>query len=799
MSREVQKENNTPSSNEAHQYVGPYRLERTLGKGQTGLVKLGVHCVTAKKVAIKIINREKLSESVLMKVEREIAIMKLIDHPHVLGLTDVYENRKYLYLVLEHVSGGELFDYLVKKGRLTPKEARKFFRQIISALDFCHSHSICHRDLKPENLLLDDKNNIKIADFGMASLQPAGSMLETSCGSPHYACPEVIRGEKYDGRRADVWSCGVILYALLVGALPFDDDNLRQLLEKVKRGVFHIPHFVPPDCQSLLKGMIEVNPEKRLTLSEINKHPWVTAGGKGELELELPMMEVVQTHVIPTVSAVDTDVLNAICSLGCFKEKDKLIQELLSPNHNTEKVIYFLLLERKRRRPAVEDDEDVLRPRNDIIEIADPPRKRLDTCRINGSSSLSYGQISEGSPLTSRRQTFNNGRSHSSSRRSPSSVPLSRSSYQSPTRSIVVNSNQPLTQLHPPSSPNSVVNRHANYASRDRKSQIVDPSSPVHHRANSGPAVTVGLFSETDSNNMTSSINAIPGSPILGSPGQLSAVNTGSQLWKTRLTNIKNSFLGSPKFHRRKLQISTEEVHLTPESSPELTKKSWFGNLMTTEKDETFTVLVKGKPLATVKAHLIHAFLSMTELSHSVLSPMSFRVEYKRGGTGPTMFQRHVRIQVDINTICKQGDVNDMLFAITFTLISGNIRRFRRICEHIQAQVCSKRYPAALASPTNQHNNKVSTTSVAESISCGSDSSDRVNYNKHESDIEPETFYDNSSVGKARRSSATSSNKNSVSSDEIEIKTVRSSSESTERERERSAERTAAMSGSALV
>lgn len=123
----------------------------------------------------------------------------------------------------------------------------------------------------------------------------------------------------------------MILYALLVGALPFDDDNLRQLLEKVKRGVFHIPHFVPPDCQSLLRGMIEVNPDKRLTLTEINRHPWVTAGGKGELELELPMMEVVQTHVLPSASSVDPDVLNAICSLGCFKEKDKLIAELLSP------------------------------------------------------------------------------------------------------------------------------------------------------------------------------------------------------------------------------------------------------------------------------------------------------------------------------------------------------------------------------------------------------------------------------------------------------------------------------------
>ncbi|XP_041971128.1 serine/threonine-protein kinase BRSK2 isoform X8 [Aricia agestis] len=695
---------------EAYQYVGPYRLEKTLGKGQTGLVKLGVHCVTGKKVAIKIINREKLSESVLMKVEREIAIMKLIEHPHVLGLSDVYENKKYLYLVLEHVSGGELFDYLVKKGRLTPKEARRFFRQIISALDFCHSHSICHRDLKPENLLLDERNNIKIADFGMASLQPAGSLLETSCGSPHYACPEVIRGEKYDGRRADVWSCGVILYALLVGALPFDDDNLRQLLEKVKRGVFHVPHFVPPDCQQLLRGMIEVNPEKRMSLAEITRHPWVTAGGRGELEQELPMMEVVQTRVLPSAEAIDPDVLQAICSLGCFKHREKLIQDLLSPHHNTEKVIYFLLLERKRRRPARDDE-----PRPPAAAAPpDPPRKRLDTCRVNGQSTH-FGQISEGSPITPRRSQF---RSSSSRREGRSSPQLSASPPGHTPHRVSSLGGTPVTPGSPLASPSMREHHHQranstgptislNISGEPGEAVIiinespmvgavaVRPHSPSHsHRsrersslpgpAASGPA-PAPLF---------------PGLAVPATPGAGGSATGPAAPWRARLATIKNSFLGSPRFHRRKMQTSSEEVHLTPESSPELTKRSWFGSLLlSADKEETFTALVKGKPLATVKADLIHAFLSIAELSHSVLSPMSFRVEYKRGSNAPAMFQRHVRFQVDISTITKAPGENgkEYLYAITFTLLSGNIRRFRRVCEVVQAAVC--RAPGAGRAP----------------------------------------------------------------------------------------------------
>ncbi|TPP56363.1 BRSK1, partial [Fasciola gigantica] len=258
-----------------------------------------------------------------------------------------------------------------------------------------------HRDLKPENLLLDDQLNIRVADFGMASLQPEGSLLETSCGSPHYACPEVIRGEKYDGRMADVWSCGVILYALLVGALPFDDDNLRNLLEKVKKGVFHIPPFVSPDCQSLLRSMIEVDPRKRITLKEVLEHKWVTSDQNMPLQLELPMTQAVQTAIIPTRGDIDPDIFGTMTSLQCFRDQEKLVEELLSPVHNTEKVIYFLLLDRKLRNPSSDDPEEI-RSRS---STPDPPRKRIDSLKLtlNGSSRLSLGNLSEGSPLSGRR------------------------------------------------------------------------------------------------------------------------------------------------------------------------------------------------------------------------------------------------------------------------------------------------------------------------------------------------------------------------------------------------------------
>nr|XP_061805091.1 serine/threonine-protein kinase BRSK2-like [Nerophis lumbriciformis] len=677
---------------QSNQYVGPYRLEKTLGKGQTGLVKLGVHCITGQKVAIKIVNREKLSESVLMKVEREIAILKLIEHPHVLKLHDVYENNKYLYLVLEHVSGGELFDYLVKKGRLTPKEARKFFRQIISALDFCHSYSICHRDLKPENLLLDEKNNIRIADFGMASLQVGDSLLETSCGSPHYACPEVIRGEKYDGRRADVWSCGVILFALLVGALPFDHDNLRQLLEKVKSGVFHMPHFIPPDCQALLKGMIEVNPDKRLTLEAIQTHAWYQSGRNEPCPEQPPPRRVCVTRVL-SLTDLDPDVLESMYSLGCFRDRVKLTRDLTSQEENQEKMIYYLLLDRKERYPSYEDED--LPPRND----ADPPRKRVDSpmltrhgrCRPERKSLEVLSVTEQGSPTPPRRNLDTNSHSQRSRSVSGASTGLSSSPLSSPR---VTPQGSPLpTPLGTP------VHQIQHPSSTTPPSSSSSSSSP---RADGSGGASLSLTP--------------PSSP--GSSGGLAS--SSSAHWRTRLNSFKNNLLGSPRFHRRKLQVPTSEdmSSLTPESSPELAKRSWFGNFISLEKEEQIFVLIRDKPLSSIKADIVHAFLSIPSLCHSVVSQNSFRAEYKSSG-GPSVFQKPVKFQVDIGfsegdrelereRAEREGRRAVGIYSVTFTLLTGPSRRFKRVVETIQAQLLSTHDQPSVQALADEKNGKPS-------------------------------------------------------------------------------------------
>lgn len=256
--------------------VGPYKLVKKLGEGSSGKVKLGVHTETGQEVAIKILDKNKLisDAKLLRRVEREIAVMRLIRHPNVLRLYDVFQSEAHLFLILEYVDGGELYGYVQKRGQLTVDEAFHFFSQLLSGLRYCHNNLICHRDLKLENLLLDKNRNLKIADFGMASLMPEGQLLATSCGSPHYASPEVVKGDKYNGFASDVWSCGVILYALTTGRLPFDADALPRLLLKVKRGKFAMPSNMDPDLQDLIKCMLAYDPANRIPPRLISKHPW---------------------------------------------------------------------------------------------------------------------------------------------------------------------------------------------------------------------------------------------------------------------------------------------------------------------------------------------------------------------------------------------------------------------------------------------------------------------------------------------------------------------------------------------
>ncbi|KAI5805678.1 BcSNF1, Snf1-like protein kinase [Geopyxis carbonaria] len=254
--------------------LGQYRILKTVGEGSFGKVKLAVHEVTGQKVALKIISRKNLTNRDMAgRVEREIAYLQLLRHPHIIKLYTVITTPSEIIMVIEY-AGGELFDFLVSNGKMPEDSARRFFQQIMCAVEYCHRHKIVHRDLKPENLLLDTNLNVKIADFGLSNIMTDGNFLKTSCGSPNYAAPEVIGGKLYAGPEVDVWSCGVILFVLLCGKLPFDDDYIPNLFKKISQGKYSLPSYLSPEAKDLISRMLIVNPIQRITINEIRKHPW---------------------------------------------------------------------------------------------------------------------------------------------------------------------------------------------------------------------------------------------------------------------------------------------------------------------------------------------------------------------------------------------------------------------------------------------------------------------------------------------------------------------------------------------
>eukprot|EP00076_Gallus_gallus_P035827 XP_025001365.1 LOW QUALITY PROTEIN: serine/threonine-protein kinase MARK2 [Gallus gallus] len=339
---------NSAASADEQPHIGNYRLLKTIGKGNFAKVKLARHVLTGKEVAVKIIDKTQLNSSSLQKLFREVRIMKVLNHPNIVKLFEVIETEKTLYLVMEYASGGEVFDYLVAHGRMKEKEARAKFRQIVSAVQYCHQKFIVHRDLKAENLLLDADMNIKIADFGFSNEFTFGNKLDTFCGSPPYAAPELFQGKKYDGPEVDVWSLGVILYTLVSGSLPFDGQNLKELRERVLRGKYRIPFYMSTDCENLLKKFLILNPTKRGTLEQIMKDRWMNVGHEDD-ELK-PYMEPVPDYKDPRRTEL-------MVSMGYTREE---IQESLVGQKYNEVMATYLLLDHK----SSELDENLpLKPR----------------------------------------------------------------------------------------------------------------------------------------------------------------------------------------------------------------------------------------------------------------------------------------------------------------------------------------------------------------------------------------------------------------------------------------------------
>ncbi|OAX81148.1 CAMK/CAMKL/GIN4 protein kinase [Emergomyces africanus] len=409
-------------------HIGPWQLGRTLGKGATGRVRLAKHALTGQTAAIKIVSKRSAtmaqSQSIAAMdknmerstcvpggrvipcgIEREVVIMKLIEHPNIINLYDVWENRGELYLVLEYVEGGELFGYVSENGPLPEIEAIRLFRQIIAALSYCHRFNICHRDLKPENILLDTNCNIKLADFGMAALQPAGHWLNTSCGSPHYASPEIIYGHRYQGDKADIWSCGIILFAMLSGYLPFDGGDLPNTLHLVKKGEYVFPPWLSSESMNLIQRILQKQPRDRIRIDEMWSHPLLKKYEKHHILMASegtslgpspPLSDKDCGKKISRRQDIDMELLRSLQTLWHGARVEELISRLLSDEANHEKMFYHALA--KFRDDQLEHYEGPLGySASDYHHICRPPAKsqlRIPSSRHHRNQSWRRSQLS---------------------------------------------------------------------------------------------------------------------------------------------------------------------------------------------------------------------------------------------------------------------------------------------------------------------------------------------------------------------------------------------------------------------
>ena len=321
--------------------IGQYIIEDKLGEGIFGTVKLATHKITKEKVAIKILNKNRITKAQKTLLSRELSIFKKMNHFNIIKLYSIIETESIIYLIQEYSSGKELSDYIQNHSKIDEKEICKFFQQIISGIEYIHYMGIAHRDLKPENILLTRANDIKIIDFGLSNIYSEGELLKTSCGSPYYAPPEMLQGKPYNGLYSDIYSCGIILYYMLSKKLPFNENNNKELYKKIIEGKFQMPKNISKEAQDLLKKIIKVNPEERIKIKDIKNHPWFQLA-----DISYNMHSGLNCDKI--VFPIDNDIVKSMHELGF--NKMEIRYNIIKNEHNNITTTYYLLLDKKLKK-----------------------------------------------------------------------------------------------------------------------------------------------------------------------------------------------------------------------------------------------------------------------------------------------------------------------------------------------------------------------------------------------------------------------------------------------------------------
>jgi tRNA A-37 threonylcarbamoyl transferase component Bud32 len=385
--------------------VGQYQVGKAIGQGTFGKVKLGTHTMTAEKVAIKVLQKSKIKEAAdVERVSREIAILKKVNHDQVIRLFEVIDTPQAIYLIMEFCEGGELFDYIVKHTRIKESVAVRFFHQIIDGIDYLHKVNVIHRDLKPENLLMQRRPegwHIKVVDFGLSNTNEGNRLLKTACGSPCYAAPEMIAGKKYVGPLADLWSVGVILFAMVCGYLPFEDNSTSQLYKKILRGAYKAPKFISTQVHDLIARILNTEPTQRFTVKDIRRHPWMqqatTTGGAKKASAAVPAKadavsaaaKTTAAHTIVNAGArggpevaerqkqrdavladIDETILRQMADLGF--NAAQVIDSLATGKHNQITTAYQLLVTRRQKIAAAKaraQEENAAKARAAEVEM----------------------------------------------------------------------------------------------------------------------------------------------------------------------------------------------------------------------------------------------------------------------------------------------------------------------------------------------------------------------------------------------------------------------------------------------